>query len=441
MSEKITIIGGGLAGSLAAIYMAKRGFEVNLFERRPDMRKASVYQGRSINLALSTRGLHALEKIGLDKEILADAIPMYGRMMHSKTGELSYHPYGKEGQAINSVSRGRLNQKLIELADEFENINIYFNSRCIDVDVDNTTAIFQLEDGTQKTIKGSRIIGTDGEFAATRGKLQVSDRFNYSQSYLHVGYKELVIPEGENNSFRMEKNALHIWPRGSFMMIALPNPAGDFTCTLFMPFEVFDGIKTKEDVKHFFEKEFADAVPMMPTLLADYMHNPTSSLVTVRCYPWVKEDKLALAGDAAHAVVPFYGQGMNCSFEDIVVLDQMVEKYGDDWNTIFDEYQKERKPNADAIADLAIQNYYEMADKVGDKHFLHKKHIEHEVADLYPDKFKSQYELTTFSLSGYKYALDMGKKNNALLERIIADGAEDKINDPSYMESLWHLLT
>ncbi len=440
MKHKITIIGGGLAGSLAAIYMAKRGFEVNLFERRPDMRKSNIYQGKSINLALSTRGLHALEKIGLDKEILADAIPMYGRMMHSKTGELSYHPYGKQGQAINSVSRGRLNQKLIELADEFPNITIYFNSKCIDVDVNKTTAIFELEDGSHKTIISDRILGTDGAFAATRSKLQTSERFNYSQSYLHVGYKELEIPEGENGKFMMEKNALHIWPRGSFMMIALPNPKGDFTCTLFMPFELFDSIKTKEDVARFFNEEFADAVPMMPTLLDDYMKNPTSNLVTVRCYPWVKEDKLALAGDAAHAVVPFYGQGMNCSFEDIVVLDNMIEKYGNDWNTIFDEYQKERKPNADAIADLAIQNYYEMAEKVGDKHFLHKKHIEHELTELYPDKFKSQYELTTFSLSGYKYAWDMGKKNDALLEKIIADKAEDKVKNASYMEQLWHLL-
>lgn len=440
MTQKITIIGGGLAGSLAAIYMAKRGFEVNLFERRPDMRKTNIYQGKSINLALSTRGLHALEKIGLDKEILADAIPMYGRMMHSKTGELSYHPYGKNGQAINSVSRGRLNQKLIELADEFPNITIYFNSKCIDVDVNKTTATFELEDGSHKTVTSDRILGTDGAFAATRSKLQTSERFNYSQQYLHVGYKELEIPEGPNGKFMMEKNALHIWPRGSFMMIALPNPAGDFTCTLFLPYEMFEQIKTDADIKSFFEKEFPDAMAMMPTLLDDYKRNPIGNLVTVKCYPWVKEDKLALAGDAAHAVVPFYGQGMNCSFEDIVVLDNMIEKYGNDWNKIFDEYQKERKPNADAIADLAVQNYYEMADKVGDKHFLHKKHIEHELTELYPDKFKSQYELTTFSLSGYKYAFDQGKKNDILLEKIIAEGAEEQIKDPAYMEQLWHLI-
>lgn len=440
MSEKITIVGGGLAGSLMAIYMAKRGFEVNLFERRPDMRKANVYQGRSINLALSTRGLNALSKVGLDAEILSDAIPMYGRMMHSKTGELSYHAYGKEGQAINSVSRGRLNIKLIELADEFPNITLHFNSKCVDVDIDKSIATFELEDGSLKTIQSDRIIGTDGAFAATRGKLQVSDRFNYSQQYLHVGYKELAIPAGENGKFLMEKNALHIWPRGKFMMIALPNPSGDFTCTLFVPFEIFDSIKTDTDIQKFFDEEFADAKPMMPTLVEDFKHNPIGSLVTVKCFPWVKGDKLALMGDAAHAVVPFYGQGMNCSFEDVVVFDDMIEKYGDDWHKIFEAYQTERKPNADAIADLAVQNYYEMADKVGDKHFLHKKHIEHDLAELYPDKFKSQYELTTFSLSGYKYALDQGKKNDLLLEKIIADGAEEKINDTKYMQQLWYLL-
>lgn len=440
MADKITIIGGGLSGTLMAIYLAKRGFEINLFERRPDMRKNKISAGKSINLALSTRGLRALEKVGLDKEILADAIPMYGRMIHSKIGELAYQPYGKEGQAINSVSRGRLNTRLLELADEFENITLHFNTRCIDVDVEKSISTFELEDGSHKTVQSDRILGTDGAFAATRGKLQISDRFNYSQSYLHVGYKELEIPAGEAGNFLMEKNALHIWPRGAFMMIALPNPSGDFTCTLFMPFDVFDRLKTKEDVEDFFKQEYPDAVSLMPTLVNDFFKNPTSSLVTVRCFPWIKTDKIALLGDAAHAVVPFYGQGMNCSFEDVIVMDECIEKFGSDWIKTFEAYQSLRKPNADAIADLAIQNYYEMADKVGDKHFLHKKHIEHDLSDLYPDKFKSQYELTTFSTTPYKYALDQGIKNDVLLERIIAEGAEEKIKDPAYMETLWGLL-
>ena len=368
---------------------------------------------------------------------------MYGRMMHQKTGELAYHPYGKVQQAINSVSRGRLNMRLLELADEFKNITLHFNTKCIDVDIDQSIAKFETEDGSHLTYQSDRIIGTDGAFAATRGKLQTSDRFNYSQNFMPVGYKELTIPAGANGKFLMEKNALHIWPRGAFMMIALPNMTGDYTCTLFLPFEgehSFEKIKTKEDVNGFFSEQFPDALNMMPTLTNDFFANPTSSLVTVRCFPWVKKDKLALMGDAAHAVVPFYGQGMNCSFEDAFVMDECIEKYRSDWNKIFEEYQKERKPNADAIAELAIQNYSEMADKVGDKHFLHKKHIEHELTELYPGKFKSQYELVTFSLSSYKYAFDQGVKNDVLLEKIIADKAEDQIKEAAYMEKLWHLI-
>lgn len=443
MAEKINIIGGGLSGSLLAIYLAKRGFEINLFERRPDMRKNKMSAGKSINLALSVRGLRALEKVGLDKEIMSDAIPMYGRMIHSIAGELSFQPYGKEGQAINSVSRGRLNVKLLELAGEFSNIHLHFSTKCVDLDIDNGIAKFEMQDGTTKVFQSDRIIGTDGAFAATRARMQTTDRFNYSQHYLHVGYKELAIPAGEGGRFMMKKNDLHIWPRGAFMMIALPNPAGDFTCTLFMPFEgevSFANIKTKDDVTQFFNQYFPDAVSLMPTLVDDYFTNPTSSLVTVKCFPWVKADKLAMAGDAAHAVVPFYGQGMNCSFEDVIVLDECIEKYHPDWNKVFAEYQLLRKPNADAIADLAVQNYYEMADKVGDKHFLHKKFIEHELTELYPDKFKSQYELVTFSTSPYAYALEQGKKNDVLLERIIADGGEDKLKDAAYMEQLWHLI-
>ncbi|MBC7383746.1 MAG: FAD-dependent monooxygenase [Bacteroidia bacterium] len=440
MSDKITIIGGGLCGTLMSIYLAKRGYEINLFERRPDMRKNKISAGKSINLALSTRGLLALKKIGLDKEILADAIPMFGRMIHSKNNELTYQPYGKDGQAINSVSRGRLNTRLLELADGFKNINLHFNSRCTDVDVDKSTATFELEDGTSQIFQSDRILGTDGAFAATRGKLQISDRFNYSQSYLHVGYKELEIPAGEGAQFMMSKNALHIWPRGAFMMIALPNPSGDFTCTLFMPFDVFDTLKTNAEVGTFFTKEFPDAFQMMPTLTGDFLKNPTSSLVTVKCFPWVKDDKIALMGDAAHAIVPFYGQGMNASFEDVTVMDECIENFGSDWTKIFSKYQALRKPNTDAIADLAIQNYYEMADKVGDKHFLHKKTLEHNLGDLYPDKFKSQYALTTFSNSPYLFALDQGKRNDILLEHIIAEGAEHKITDLAYMEKIWYLL-
>lgn len=435
--EHITIVGGGLSGSLLSVYLAKRGFNVRLFERRPDMRNNKISAGRSINLALSNRGINALDKVGLTEDILSDAIPMYGRMMHSKTGELNFQPYGTEEQCIYSVSRGRLNIRLLELAGEHENIHLHFDAKCVDVNIQNSTATFSMKDGSEETFSADHIIGTDGAFAATRGRLQISDRFDYSQSYLHVGYKELCIPPGPNGEFKMDKNALHIWPRGAYMMIALPNPDGTFTCTLFLSFEgeiSFSKLKTPEDVKQFFEREFPDALPLMPTLTQDFFENPTSSLVTVRCYPWAVDGKLALLGDAAHAVVPFFGQGMNCSFEDCVVMDECLEKYLPDWNTAFDQYQKLRKPNADSIASLAVQNFYEMSDKVGDADFLHRKHIEHDLCELYPDLFQSQYELVTFSQIPYLKALERGPINDKILSYIVEQKLETQIKDRSMIE-------
>lgn len=436
--DKINIIGGGLAGSLMGVYLAKKGFDVHLFERRADMRNEKMSAGRSINLALSTRGVKALEKVGLAKEILEDGIPMYGRVMHGTDGTLNYQPYGKEGEAIYSVSRGRLNIKLLELADEYPNITLYFSHKCTDVDVENGIAYFEDENGNTVTSKASRNIGTDGAYSAVREKMQHSGRFDYSQSYLRHGYKELEIPAGENGSFLIEKNALHIWPRGNYMMIALPNPAGDFTCTLFLPFEEgehnFENLNSTEKVSSFFNNQFSDAVPIMPTLLNDFENNPTSSLVTVRCFPWIKGDKLALLGDAAHAVVPFYGQGMNCSFEDCDILDDCIDKFGDDWDAIFENYQDLRKTNADAIADLALQNFIEMRDWVGDPGFLEKKRIEHDLVELYPEEFKSQYGLVTFSTEPYRTALNQGVINDKILGIIVAENID--INDKEKVLSL-----
>ncbi|MBI1222049.1 MAG: NAD(P)-binding protein [Bacteroidetes bacterium] len=435
--NKITLIGGGLSGSLMAVYLAKRGFEVNVYERRPDMRSNRISAGRSINLALSVRGLRALEKVGLDKEILKEAIPMYGRTLHPVEGELAYQPYGKEGQAIYSVSRGLLNIQLLELADEYPNIHLHFDHKCVDVNLETASATFVNAQGVEVQVEGDRIIGTDGAFAATRGRMQISDRFNYSQSYLNHGYKELLIPPGANGQHLMHKESLHIWPRGHYMMIALPNPPGDFTCTLFFPFEgeeSFASLQTEEQVEKFFKKRFPDAVPLMPTLLEDYFSNPTSSLVTVKCYPWVKDDKLALMGDAAHAIVPFFGQGMNCAFEDCVVMDECIEKHGNDWGAAFAEYQDLRKVNADAIADLAVQNFVEMRDRVGDRQFLHMKEVEHELCEMYPESYMSQYEMVTFSNIPYADALAMGSVNETILNRIIRDKMD--LNNEILIKSL-----
>ncbi|MCB9260962.1 MAG: FAD-dependent monooxygenase [Flavobacteriales bacterium] len=435
---KITVVGGGLAGSLMAVYFAKRGYEVKVFERRPDMRNTDISAGKSINLALSTRGLRALEKVGLKEDILKDAIPMNGRTMHSETGELSYQPYGTEGQYINSVSRGGLNIQLLELADENEHVQLFFNHKCLDIDFENSIAIFENENGERVTEKSDFIIGGDGAFSAVRMAMQTSSRMDFSQDFLDHGYKELTIPPTKDGQFAMEPNSLHIWPRGEYMMIALPNPDKTFTCTLFYPFEgknSFDTIKTEQDLMNFFNEHFHDAVPMMPTLTEDFFSNPTGSLVTVRCYPWVKE-KAALIGDACHAVVPFFGQGMNCAFEDCVVLDECLTKHNDNVEAAFAEYQKLRKINADSIADLALQNFVEMRDLVGDEEFLHYKNIEHDLCELHPDLFQSQYEMVTFTNIPYYEAKVKGEANTKLVKKIIANGWEDRITNRTFVLEL-----
>ncbi len=437
MAEKVTLVGGGLSGGLLAVFLARKGYDVHVYERRPDMRQGNYLGGRSINLALSTRGIRGLEKAGIDKDILDIAIPMTGRMMHDRAGNLAYQPYGKEGQAIYSISRGALNIRLLQLADAFPNIHMYFDHKCTFCDPETGITRYVDTNGTAVEDQADIVIGTDGAYSAVRDSFMTS-RFNYSQTYEAHGYKELEITPDENGEFRLQKNSLHIWPRSSFMMIALPNPGGNFTCTLFMPWEgenSFASLNTPESVMTFFKKEFGDAVAMMPGLLDDFFGNPTGNLATMRCYPWVKH-RAALLGDSAHAIIPFYGQGMNCCFEDCIVLDELIDEHNGQWPTVLDEYQKSRKPNADAIASLAIQNFVEMRDLVGTEAFLHRKHVEHDLTELYPDLFKSQYELTTFHTTPYRYAFDMGAKNDRLLNYIIDGKLEEKLADRSFMEPL-----
>jgi kynurenine 3-monooxygenase len=434
--KRITLVGGGLAGSLAAVYLAKRGYEVNIYERRPDMRNVEIPAGRSINLALSTRGIDALKRVGLDRVVLDQAIPMAGRMMHDEKGNLAYQPYGKDGQVINSVSRAHLNIQLLKLADEHKNVNQFFNMRCQEVDIENSICKFTNEKtGENIEVKSDYILGSDGAYSPVRLKMMKNDRFDYSQSYTKSGYKELNITPTPDGNFAMDPDSLHIWPRGNFMMIALPNPDKSFTCTLFMPYagEVgFDQINSDQEILNFMNTYFADAVPLMPELLNDFKRNPVGSLVTVRCYPWHMK-KATLIGDACHAIVPFYGQGMNCAFEDCVELENCLEEFGD-WDKAMNEYQKRRKPNADAIADLALQNFIEMRDLVGDKDFLHYKKMEHQLCELYPDLFKSQYEMVTFSKVPYSEAKTKGAQNTQRVHDLIASNYEDKITDRSFVK-------
>src|SRR5437588_9713640 len=366
---KFILIGSGLAGGLLAAYLGRRGYEVDLYERRGDPREGNLVGGRSINLALSTRGIHALEQIGIADEVLKHAIPMRGRMIHEESGALHFAPYDVDpNKHINSIGRAALNTTVIEAAQRFPNVRVHFNHKCTEVDLDSATAQLLNSPTPQPiTASGDAVIGVDGAFSAVRQSMQLKiDNFQYDESDLAHGYKELTIPPGPDGSWQMEKNALHIWPRKSFMRIALPNPDGSFTCTLFWEFEgprSFATTKTEDDIRRFFEEEFPDAVPLMPNLLDDFRNNPTGSLVTIRCAPWFYKDRVALVGDAAHAVVPFYGQGMNAAFEDCVVLDECLEKFPHDRHRAFAEYFERRKVNADALADLALENFIEMRDK------------------------------------------------------------------------------
>lgn len=417
----ITIVGAGLVGSLLSIYLAKRGYNVSVYERRFDMRKHFLGGGRSINLALSNRGIRALEQVGLAAEMKKHSVPMKGRLMHDLQGTLTFQPYGKEGQYINSISRSGLNMFLMDEAEK-QGVKFFFEHRCLDVNLEKTELTFQHQHDTRHH-QSDLIIGADGAFSAIRAALQVSDRFEYSQHYIEHGYKELRIPPGPNGEFMLEREALHIWPRESFMLIALPNPDATFTVTLFYPFEgpqSFAGLQSDEQVIAFFKHTFPDAAALMPSLVEDFRDNPTGSLVTIRCQPWVKKNAL-LIGDAAHGIVPFYGQGMNAGFEDCAVLNQLLDKYQDDWSQAAPEYQHLRKADADAIGQLAFDNFIEMRDLVGDPDFLLRKKIEARLHELFPSRWIPLYGMVTFHEEiRYSEALATGRRQKAIMDKVMA---------------------
>jgi kynurenine 3-monooxygenase len=405
---KLVLIGSGLAGGLLAAYLGRRGYEVELYERRSDPREGNIVGGRSINLAISTRGIHALQQIGIADEALRNAIPMRGRMIHEKSGALHFAPYDVDpNKCINSIGRAALNTTVIEAAQRYSNVRVHFNHKCSSVDIDSAVAHVETPTNTA-SVNGDAVIGVDGAFSAVRKSMQNAIiGFQYDESYLAHGYKELTIPPGTDGSWQMEKNALHIWPRKSFMMIALPNPDGSFTCTLFWEFKgprSFATTQTDEDVLRFFDEEFPDAVPLMPSLLQDFRDNPTGSLVTIRCAPWFYRDKVCLVGDAAHAVVPFYGQGMNAAFEDCVVLDGCLEEFRGNREQAFAEYFRRRKENADALANLAIGNFIEMRDKTASKTFRAKKKLDHTLEAALPGIYLPLYTMVTFTRMPYARA-------------------------------------
>lgn len=421
---RVVIAGAGLAGALMAVFLARRGAQVELYERRGDPRAGAADGGRSINLAISERGLNALRVLGLEQEVLRSAVPMRGRMLHAIDGKLKFLPYDKDpARHINSISRGGLNRFLIDSAAGHPNVRIRFDSRCTGADLDRGAASFvDVSSGEPFEAAGDLLVGADGAFSAVRGALQRLDRFEYSQSYLAYGYKELTIPPAEGGGFRMEPNALHIWPRRSYMMIALPNVDGSFTCTCFWPYEGPNGfarLQTPELIRDYFAEQFPDAVPRMPTLVEDFQANPIGSLVTIRCAPWHYRDRVVLVGDAAHAIVPFFGQGMNAAFEDCVVLDECLRDHADDRGAALSEYTRRRKRNGDAIAALALENFVEMRDKSARPLFRAKKALERVLHGWLPGWFVPLYTLVSFTNVPYADAVERARGQNRVVYGVL----------------------
>ncbi|NUY82601.1 FAD-dependent monooxygenase [Flavobacterium sp. MAH-1] len=433
---KIAVVGSGLVGSLLAIYLRKAGHTVHVFDRSPDIRTIQ-FSGRSINLAMSTRGWKAVDAVGIGQAIRDIAIPMDKRAIHV-SDTLKFQPYGKEGESIYSISRGTLNRKMIDLA-EAAGAEFFFEQRIWDVTLATATLhIGETERGEWKDLQYDMIFGADGAFSRIRHRMQRQSMFNYSQEFLNTGYKELNIPANPDGTHKLDKNSFHIWPRGEYMLIALPNLDGSFTCTLFMPFEGENSFASLPDIKSvedFFAKNFPDSIDVIPKLAEDFFKNPTSTLVTMKCYPWTYEDKIALIGDACHAIVPFYGQGMNAGFEDITVLAEFMEKFGDDWLSVFQHYQDSRKPNADAIAELSWRNFMEMSSSVADEKFLLRKKIEKRFSERHPDKWLPLYSRVTFSDRPYSEALALGDRQKEIMDEIMTTPGIDSKWDSDEIEN------
>jgi kynurenine 3-monooxygenase len=421
-AETVSLIGAGLNGPLLALGLVRRGFRVEIYERRPDIRRVRISAGRSINLALSTRGIHALTEARLWNEMHKITIPMKGRMMHSATSELTFQPYGKnDAEVIHSISRADLNIALLNAA-EAGGVLIHFQQRCTGIDLQTGTLYVRDErKGGDRTIESNVVIGCDGSASAIRGEMLKLSRFNLSQQYLDYGYKELTIPAGPNGTHVLETNALHIWPRGNYMLIALPNVDGTFACILFLPFEgpdSFAQLSTRSAVIEFCRSRFPDAISLMPELADNFFANPTGAMVTIKCSPWNVDGSALLLGDAAHAIVPFFGQGINCGFEDCTCLLELLDRYGADWELVFKAFEEARKINTDAIADLAVENFVEMRDRVADPRFLFRKKVELALEAKYPRLFVPKYSMVTFHRIPYVTALRRGQVQDVMLTEL-----------------------
>ena len=430
MQKEITIVGAGLVGSLCALYMIKRGHKVSIFERRKDLRSEIITAGKSINLALSERGWTAFKKVGIDTEVKNIAIPMYKRIMHDEKGNLSDQAYGNKGQAIYSVSRAALNVLMMEMAEK-NGAKLHFDEKCVGANLEEAIATFEnTKTTTEQEISADLLIGADGSLSTVREQMVKKHQHEYEYNEIEHDYKELLIPAGENGTHLLDKNALHIWPRGEFMLIALANLDGSFTCTLFAPKKgenSFEGLNAKEEVEQYFTRVFPDFYNLIPNLCQQWTSNPTSALGIVKTYPWHIKGTSILIGDAAHATVPFYGQGMNAGFEDCRILDKLLDKHEDNFETCFDEYSKSRKPNGDGVQDLSMHNFIVMRDKTADPKFLLQKEIEKKFTNLYPDKWTPLYSMVSFTNTHYSEAWEIGMKQEKLMQSIMNTPNIEKI--------------
>ncbi|MEL7249957.1 MAG: NAD(P)/FAD-dependent oxidoreductase [Bacteroidota bacterium] len=441
--QHIVIVGAGLCGTLLGIRLVQRGYRVSLFERRPDLRLIEQDAGRSINLALSHRGLMALATAGLGEVVRDLCIPMRGRMIHAPSGEKWLSPYsGRTDEYINSISRPGLNALLLEKADSYENLTIYFEYKCTGVNLETATGHFTDKSGEAHVIQGDILVGTDGAGSVVRRAMMARSTdllFNFSQNFLRSGYKELSIPASASGDFRIESNALHIWPRGKFMMIALPNLDRSFTVTMFHPFDGpagFNTLNTPEKVKAFFNEHYPDTLEHLPDLDQEYFTNPSAALGTIKCYPWEAYKKTLLMGDAAHAIVPFYGQGMNAAFEDVRIFDELVEQHDGDWSAILPAFSEARPTDSNAIADLAVDNFYEMQDKVDDVDFIKKRKLEMKLEQQFPEYY-SKYSLVTFKPElSYNDAMIRGRRQDEYLLDLVNRKDVDELDLAQVVEKV-----
>ena len=435
--EHISLIGAGLAGPVMAQYLSDHGYRVDIYERRPDMRVIQQSAGRSINLALSKRGIEALKDIGIFREIQSQLLPMKGRMIHDLDGKTHLQSYGQtEDEVIYSVSRGYLNMSLMDHIEESGNVKIYFDHTLKNIDLNNSELIFK----NNKRVSFNRVMGSDGSSSCIRNCINERSSINFQKKPLGHGYKELSIPATADGDFKMDPEALHIWPRGDFMLIALPNMDRSFTCTLFFPMDgntSFSSITSDDQIYDLFNSYFSDTIDLIPDLVEEYQQNPVGSLAKVYCDKWYYQDKLVIFGDAAHAIVPFFGQGMNASFQDCTVINNLIEEFHGDWGMIFSEFSKNHVPNGHAIADMALENYLEMRDSVNDPVYKNRRELEFSLETQFRDRFIPRYSMVSFHTMPYTEVY----KRGLLQLKMMDDYLSGDITESKLYENILSQLT